>query len=195
MCRAAAALLVLLLAGCEATALRIENQRLRDALEQQQGAAAAEIARRDRAAAIAQACDWLVPICPAGLVGPGRAALAEGYGPSRLGLGLLGIKLLVLIVPLAGAIGAGAGAAGWVWARVSGPALQRADEARRLLAAADARQARAQAEIDRLSTELRERRAQVEDAEDELDRLAAEVSRLRQTVQRLQKIRGGLSGL
>jgi hypothetical protein len=193
--RLAVVLATVLLAGCECVDVRMENRALREALERQEGAAMAEISRRERAASIAQACDWIVPVCPESVAAPGRAALADGYGVSRLSLGLTVLKVLVVLVPPAVIVGALTGATGWAWSMWSRPALARAEQARRLLARLEVEQARLQGQIEAAQRTLREVEALIESRRAEASRLTAEASRLREAVTTLEALKRGVRDL
>lgn len=186
---------VLLLAGCgdseRERALAARVQALEQALGEQQGQRRAELDEQARAAAVAAACDWIVPTCPTSIAGPGRAALAAGGAPADLSLWLLAAKLALLLLP----VGVAGGVAGWLWARVSAPALAEAADARALLAELDGRRARAEAEIERLRGTWEKRRAAVEQAEARLAEVQAEAERLRADVDRLTELRKLVGGL
>lgn len=185
-------LVVLALAGCgDERALQARVRELEAQLAEQQGQRQAELDEQARAASVAAACDWLVPTCPEAVAAPGRRALAAGVSPDALGLWLLAAKLAVLLLP----VGLAVGLSGWAWARWSRPALRRAAEARALLAEADQRQARAQAEIERLRGVWAARRAEIEAAEASLAELRAEADRLRADVARLEELRRLVGGL
>lgn len=90
-------LLAVTLAGCEdprLTALRHENDQLKQSLEQNQN----NFDYWHNQVAIAQACDAFIPICPESITEKGRSAQERGFsaGDSILFLVVLTLKLLIL---------------------------------------------------------------------------------------------------
>lgn len=195
MTRLLVLVLVLMLAGCgdaeRERELAARVAVLEQALAEQQGQRQAELEAASRAASVAAVCDWIIQTCPEAVAAPGRRALAAGVSPGPLGLWLVAAKLAVLLLP----VGLAGGLSGWAWVRWSRPALRRAAEARALLAEADQRQARAQAEIERLRGVWAARKSEIEAAEARLAELQAEAERLRADVARLEELRRLIGGL
>lgn len=183
--------LAMTLTGCDNEARR-EADALREKLESQYGKRQAEIAELERRAAIAQACDYILPTCPDSMTEPGYDAIRHGFsGGGFLFWALAAAKLAALLA----AAGAGAGAAGWVWARLSRPALDDVEQAKKLIAEASAAAEASRREAANWAQKATTAKAEVEKLAAAADKLRAEAAALEQQISDLRKIRDLLTGL
>lgn len=161
-------------------------------LEAQAGAEAARLAEAERQAAVAQACVWGVNVCPASMLAPGAAAIRAGAGGGgALFWALVAGKLVALLVPL----GAALGCLGWAWARVSSPALDDAEKARRLVDEAEGRAAKAKAAAARAAEQARQAQAEAEAWAQRATVAKAEAEAAREEAERARAVRDALTGL
>lgn len=145
------ALVAALMSGCseDVSRLQTENEQLRSLLSQQAGQRQADLAHLEAQAGLAAGCDWLVPLCPASVVEPGRKAQAAGFGGGYsfpFWLAFIG-KLLATGALLGGLGGIGA----WFWVQIGRPEAEAVAKAERLVEQGDkiakaAQQRAAQAE-------------------------------------------------
>lgn len=181
--------LTLFLSGCGDGR---ELAECRARLDAQRGEMEAKIAELERRAAVAQACDYLIPLCPASMTAPGREALQYGYsGGGALFWALVLAKLVALLIPgcLAG------GAAGWAWARWSAPALDEAEAARRMVDEAESQAARARQAAAQAAEQARQAKVEAEAWARAAAAARAEAEAAAAEAQRARAVRDALTGL
>lgn len=202
-------LALVLLGGCsenreEIIKLRHELNELRQQLTLQTAERAAELAYYERQAAIAAACDWVVPLCPPSITSPGRQAQEAGFGGGADFLFWTIVLLKTLIA------GAGAGAFSIMLILASDtllrPSRTRTEAARKLVeqARADAqhltsasdRELRAlnQAVLN-AREDLSNLQAEIEATQEELARQEALVNRQQQNLSAIEEVRRTLDAI
>lgn len=190
------------LAGCgseEVRRLKAENDRLRAELAFDEGTRAAEIRELERRATIAQACDFLVPICPPSMVENGRYAIEHGWaGGGPLFWVLVSLKLFALGAAAGGAVAGG----GWVWHRFVQPDFAAADAARQTVASAEAqasaaleRAAQAEHRVREAEIRLAQLEAATQEAKQAADAAQEAVTTAKTEVETLRAVRDAMTGL
>lgn len=206
----------ILLSGCCAAEIekiaRLERQLLaaENAIANERGKREAEIAESERRAAIAQACEYLINVCPHEMVAPGLAEIAAGATGGGIYFWVLVIVKFLAIGSMSGGLLMGAAA---VWASATRPALEKKAAAEKIIAEAQQNaealraQARAQAAgAAQAALQAKKQLAQMQQARDAaaqalyaaeqaLEQLRAEHERLSAEVAQLQDAKRLLSGL
>ena len=203
------ALALAFLGGCssnleESKKLHDEIIELRQQLASRSAERSAELVYQERQAALAAACDWVVPVCPDRITKPGRQAQAEGFG----GGGDFLFWTIVLLKVLIAGTGVGAFSItlllGWDW--LLHPSRVRTRAARKLVeqARADAQRLTSAAQRELLATnqavcdareELSNLQAAIEAAQEELARQEAVLSHQRQNLNAIQEARRALDAI
>lgn len=123
-------LAALVLSGCDTEARREAERRaalLQQQLEQQYGSRKADIEELNRQADLAQACDYVIPICPSSMTEPGYEAIAAGFAG---GTWVFWALVLVKVVVLASAMTAVLVTAWWGTVLLIEPAHEKVEEAK-----------------------------------------------------------------
>lgn len=199
----------ILLAGCcaeeQKEIARLERQLLaaENAIANEQGKRKAEISESERRAAVAQACTYIINVCPHEMVAPGLAEIDAGATGGGLYFWLLVTAKFLAIGSMSGGVLMGAAA---VWASATRPALAKKAAAEKLIAEAhaEAQALRAQASADaaaaqhdaaKAKAQLKQLRQAQAEAQAQLEQLRAEHERLTADVAQLSEARRLLSGL
>lgn len=188
MVRAIAIVIALSLGGCA-------DAELEKILAKERADAAAR-AYAERQATIAQACEHVINICPASMTAAGRAAIAKGAsGGGPLFWLLVTLKVMAILVPAAAATGAAAGASGWIWARLSQPALDDLQTARKTISQAQQTAQRAAADAQAWAQQAEAAKAEALAAASAKAEAEAQLESLRLEIERLQSAKSLLTGL
>ena len=203
------ALALAFLGGCssnleESKKLHDEIIELRQQLASRSAERSAELVYQERQAALAAACDWVVPVCPDRITKPGRQAQAEGFGGGGDFLFWTIVLLKVLIA------GTGVGAFSIVIILASDsllrPSRVRTQAAHKLVqqARADALRLTSTAQRELLATnqavcdareELSNLQAAIEAAQEELARQEVLLSRQQQNLNAVEEARRALDAI
>ena len=203
------ALALAFLGGCssnleESKKLHDEIIELRQQLASRSAERSAELVYQERQAALAAACDWVVPVCPDRITKPGRQAQAEGFGGGGDFLFWTIVLLKVLIA------GTGVGAVsitlllGWDW--LLHPSRVRTRAARKLVEQARADAFRLTSATERelralnqatlhAREELSSLQAEIEGIQEELARQEALMSRQQQNLNAVEEARRALDAI
>lgn len=203
------ALALAFLGGCssnleESKKLHDEIIELRQQLASRSAERSAELVYQERQAAIAAACDWVVPVCPDRITKPGRQAQAEGFGG---GGDFLFWTIMLLKVLIAGT-GVGAFSITLIVASDAflRPSRARTEAARKLVqqARADAQRLTSGAQRELLASDqaVRDAREQlsnlqaaIEETRNELARQEALLSRQQQNLNAVEEARRALDSI
>jgi len=172
--KAALLFLALILAGCNRSDSSFyEVQRLREALQKQEGTRRAELEAMATNAAIAEACDFLVPLCPASVTTPGHDAIRLGItgGASWIFWG----AVLAKLAALGALLGAAFGVARLHWLKLGKPARREIEKANNLIDQAEQRAREATREAIRLDHKNEQAQLQLEQLQLQLEQLTQEV--------------------
>lgn len=203
------ALALAFLGGCssnleESKKLHDEIIELRQQLASRSAERSAELVYQERQAALAAACDWVVPVCPDRITKPGRQAQAEGFGG---GGDFLFWTIMLLKVLIAGT-GVGAFSITLIVASDAflRPSRARTEAARKLVqqARADAQRLTSGAQRELLASDqaVRDAREQlsnlqaaIEETRNELARQEALLSRQQQNLNAVEEARRALDSI
>ena len=206
---AGCALALAFLGGCssnleESKKLHDEILDLRQQLESRSAERSAELVHQERQAAIAAACDWVAPLCPASITSPGRKAQEAGFGGGADFL----FWTIVLLKTLIAGVGAGAFSIMLILASdtLLRPSRVRTEAARKLVEQARADAQRLTSASDRELRALNQAvlnareylsnlQAEIEATQEELARQEALVSRQQQNLSAIEEVRRTLDAI
>jgi predicted RNase H-like nuclease (RuvC/YqgF family) len=133
-------------------------------------------------------CDWLVPVCPATVAGPGRELLKQGFVAMPTPAAMLGKLLAVLILLLASALGLFL-----AWTYAATPALARVESAQETIEGAEREAAAALAKGKQALDAIEKKRMALEDEHQKATTAARQKEQA--TLERLEEQRAELNRL